>query len=201
MSSEAIRPSTLDGIKRLAKKLKSEHHIHARALDAAAQAAGFQNFRHASNVLRTAPKPGRPRPGHCLFLTAYWKEREGSASGRETLTISLSAPWQELITPLQLQSHRALVRFHSEGPDHLARGQLLHTQSGARRATVLLHVSCISWMRRNCVHPGAIVVPFPAVGRATLSPAMTITASGTTARRSGICLWTSHTRTPSKARL
>ncbi len=134
MSSEAIRPSTLDGIKRLAKTLKGEHHIHARALDAAAQAAGFQNFRHASNVLRTAPKPERPRPGHRLFLTAYWKEREGSASGRETLTISLSAPWQELITPLQLQSHRALVRFRSEGPEHLARGQLLQTQSGARRA-------------------------------------------------------------------
>ncbi|WP_241388424.1 DUF5623 domain-containing protein [Pseudomonas aeruginosa] len=134
MSSEAIRPSTLDGIKRLAKKLKGEHHVHARALDAAAQAAGFQNFRHASNVLRTAPKPERLRSGHHLFLTAYWKEREGSASGRETLTISLSAPWQELFTPLQLQSHRALVRFRSEGPDHLARGQLLHTQSGARRA-------------------------------------------------------------------
>jgi|GEM_PF-6526095 len=41
MSSESIRPSTLHGIKRLAKNLKSEHHVRARALDAAAQAAGF----------------------------------------------------------------------------------------------------------------------------------------------------------------
>lgn len=134
MSSEAIRPSSLDGIKRLAKKLKGEHPIHARALDAAAQAAGFQNFRHASNVLSTAPKLGKSLPGHRTFLTAYWNEREGGASGRETLTISLSAPWIDLITPLQLRNHRALVHFRAEGPDHLARGQLVHSQSGARRA-------------------------------------------------------------------
>lgn len=54
MISKAIRPSTLDGIKRLAKSLKRERGIqHARALDEAAQAAGFQNFRHASNALAT----------------------------------------------------------------------------------------------------------------------------------------------------
>ena len=102
MSSEAIRPSTLDGIKRLAKSLKVERGIqHVRALDDAAQAAGFQNFRHASNVLQAAaPKAERPRPGYCTFLTAYWKDREGGGSGRETLTIWLSAPWAELILPL-----------------------------------------------------------------------------------------------------
>lgn len=135
MSSEAIRPSTLDGIKRLAKALKTERCIqHVRALDEAAQAAGFQNFRHASNALRAAPRPERPRPGHRIFLTAYWKDREGGASGRETLTIWLSAPWGELITPLQFQNHRALVNFRAEGPDHLARVHLQRTQSEARRA-------------------------------------------------------------------
>ncbi len=41
MSSKSIRPSTLDGIKRLAKNLKSEHHVHARALDAAAPDMGM----------------------------------------------------------------------------------------------------------------------------------------------------------------
>lgn len=135
MSSEAIRPSTLDGIKRLAKSLKTERCIqHVRALDEAAQAAGFQNFRHASNVLGAAPRAERPRPDHRIFLTAYWKDREGGASGRETLTIWLSAPWVELITPLQLQNHRALVNFRAEGPDHLTRMHLQRTQAEARRA-------------------------------------------------------------------
>ena len=39
MSSEAIRPTTLEGIKRLAKLLKTERGIqHIQALDVAAQA-------------------------------------------------------------------------------------------------------------------------------------------------------------------
>lgn len=135
MSSEAIRPSTLDGIKRLAKSLKTERGIqHARALDDAAQAAGFQNFRHASKVLRVIPKPEQSRPGHRLFLTSYWKDRESGASGRETLIIWLSVPWGDLIMPSQFQNHRALVRFRAEGPDHLASEYLQPAQSGARRA-------------------------------------------------------------------
>ncbi|MDO8909515.1 MAG: DUF5623 domain-containing protein [Pseudohongiella sp.] len=135
MSSEAIRPSSLDGIKRLAKSIKLERGVqHAGALDYAAQAAGFQNFRHADNVLRTVPKQERPRPGYRIFLTSYWKERKGSASGRETLAISLSAPWSDLITSQQLQNQRALADFCAEGPDHLARKHLLSSQSEARSA-------------------------------------------------------------------
>ncbi len=135
MSNEAIRPSTLDGIKRLAKSLKTEQGIqHIRALDDAARVAGFQNFRHASNVLRTAPKPERSRSGQRIFLSAYWKGREDGTNGRETLTLWLSAPWGDLVTPLQFQNHRALVNFRAEGPDHLARESLLRTQSEARRA-------------------------------------------------------------------
>lgn len=48
MSSEAIRPSTLDGIKRLANSIKVERGIkHIPALEVAAQLAGFQNLKHA----------------------------------------------------------------------------------------------------------------------------------------------------------
>lgn len=83
-------------------------------------------------MLRTATKPERPSPGHRIFLTAYWKDREGGASGRETLPISLSVPWTDLITPSQLQNHRALLHFRSVGPDHLA---LDHISVGA------IHVS------------------------------------------------------------
>lgn len=135
MSTQSIRPSTLDGIKRLAKSIKVEQGVpHVRALDDAAQRAGFQNFRHAANVLRNAVKPERARARHRIFLTAYWKDGEGEGSGRETLTIELSSPWGDLITPLQFRNHRALARFRAEGPDHLAREQLLSSQVDARRA-------------------------------------------------------------------
>ncbi len=135
MSREAIRPSTLDGIKRLAKSLKHERGIqHTRALDESARLAGFQNFRHASKALANGAEPEQQHPGHRIFVTVYWKDREAGRDGRETLSCLLSQPWSELITPSQLQNHRALINFRSEGPDHLARQHLVHSQSQARRA-------------------------------------------------------------------
>ena len=133
MSSEAIRPTTLEGIKRLAKLLKTERSIqHIQALDVAAQAAGFQNFRHASNTLRTDKAQEQKIPGHRVFLTAYWEQRENGASGRETLTIWLSSPWADLITPPRFKNHRALDGFREEGPDHLVYERRQSIQSHAR---------------------------------------------------------------------
>jgi hypothetical protein len=133
MSSEAIRPTTLEGIKRLAKSLKVERGVqHVQALDVASQAAGFQNFRHASNALRTGPAPEPEIHGCRVFLTAYWEQRESGASGRETLTIWVSSPWTNLITPLQLKNHRALAGFRKDGPDHLVHERQQNSQSHAR---------------------------------------------------------------------
>ena len=133
MSSEAIRPTTLEGIKRLAKSLKVERRVqHVQALDVASQAAGFQNFRHASNALRTSPAPEQEIRGYRFFLTAYWEQRESSASGRETLTIWLSSPWTNLITPLQLKNHPALAGFRKDGPDHFVHERQQNSQSHAR---------------------------------------------------------------------
>ncbi|MDM0066756.1 hypothetical protein [Variovorax sp. J31P207] len=52
MSNKDVRPTTLIGIKRLAKVLKSTNGIpYLQALDEAARRASLQNFRHASRVL------------------------------------------------------------------------------------------------------------------------------------------------------
>lgn len=135
MSSEAIRPSTLDGIKRLAKSIKVERGIqHILALDTAAQSAGFQNFKHARNVLKDDSSHQRASAGHRVFLTVYWRDKESASNGRETLTLWLDTQWSDLITPAQLQIHRALLHFQPEGPDHLARHDLAQSQSQARRA-------------------------------------------------------------------
>lgn len=48
-------PSTLEGIKRLAKSIKKEKGIqHSDALNEAAKVAGYENFRHAQNKLGEA---------------------------------------------------------------------------------------------------------------------------------------------------
>lgn len=47
-----IHPTTVDGIKRLAKQIKKANNgPHHEALDAAAKQAGFDNYRHALNKL------------------------------------------------------------------------------------------------------------------------------------------------------
>lgn len=135
MSSEAIRPSTMVGIKRLAKSIKNELGIqHHLALEAAAQSAGFQNFRHATNVLEGVTENQHARPRCQLFLTVYWRDKKSGENGRETLTFWLNTIWSDLITSAQLKNHYALVHFHPEGPDHLAQRYLVNSQSQARRS-------------------------------------------------------------------
>jgi hypothetical protein len=134
MSSETIRPSTMDGIKRLAKSIKIERGIqHTPALEVAAKSAGFQNFKHARNVLGNGGNRPHARPGHPLYLTVYWRDKESDTRGRETLKILLATLWSDLITPAQFDDHRALTDFRPEGPDHLAAPILTHSQSQARR--------------------------------------------------------------------
>ncbi len=84
-----IRPSTLDGIKRYAKTLRANHGLtHAKALDAAAVAAGYQNYAHARRQLGAAPVSS---PEQLAFISVMWRERETKANGQEILTVRLSA--------------------------------------------------------------------------------------------------------------
>lgn len=135
MSSEAIHPSTMDGIKRLANSIKVERGIkHIPALEVAAQLAGFQNLKHAQNVLKSGANRLAARSGHRVYLTVYWRDKESDTRGRDTLSIWLGTLWSDLITPTQLDHHRALTHFQPEGPDHLARRDMVQSQSQARRA-------------------------------------------------------------------
>lgn len=62
--SDIRRPSSLGGIKRLAKQLKSDRGIsHQAALEVAAAQAGFQNFTHARHRFeQPVPQPVLIRP-------------------------------------------------------------------------------------------------------------------------------------------
>lgn len=134
MSSKTVRPSTMTGIKRLANQIKSAEGLsHSAALDKASLAAGFENIRHAQHHL-SARQPLTAVPRHPVYLTAYWRDLEAGVSGRETLTITLNAPWHEFLTPSQLKSARGIESFTPEGPDHLVRRNVVSSQSVAREA-------------------------------------------------------------------
>ncbi len=135
MLNESIRPTSIVGIKRFAKTLKSQRGIsHSEALNEAARHAGFENFRHANNKLpgkftRRAVKPAYP-----LYITAFWKDRESGASGRETAWVDLAVPWTELVTKTQMRAQRSLVSLTEEASDHLAYQYIFGSQGEARRA-------------------------------------------------------------------
>lgn len=148
MSNSPIRPTTVDGIKRLAKSIKVDRNIpHVQALNEAAHAAGFENFSHARNSLLD-----RPAQRAVVFLTAYWRDKELSVDGRETLKLGLDSPVSELISPSHLGNSRALGRFRSVGPDHLERRDSARTQSDARR-TICAAARTLQFMDATKLRP------------------------------------------------
>lgn len=135
MSNATIRPTTIVGIKRLAKAIKAERGIpHHEALNAAARQAGFESFRHASNRALGDGPPVVKAIRHRLYLTGFWKDRDTGARGRETTWIDLSVPWTDLVTRAQMKNQRSLVRLLPEADDHFSYQYMFSSQSEARRA-------------------------------------------------------------------
>jgi hypothetical protein len=129
MFEKTIQPTTLVGIKRYAKEIKKARGIiHAAALDEAAKAGGFPSFRDARRLLQ------QKAPSHVVFITAYWRDRESKARGRETLRLELGRPLQELITPTQARRDRYLGNVRFEASDHLVDQSPDETQELARRS-------------------------------------------------------------------
>ena len=134
MKSKAVSPSTMTGIKRLARQLKAAQGLsYSDALTQASKAAGFTNFRHAQKALPDLPKV-QGRADHDVYLTAYWREGGSGQSGRETLVIRLPRRWTDLLSSAELRSARGLENFSPEGSDHLSRRQVVRSQNAARES-------------------------------------------------------------------
>lgn len=132
MTSVATPPSTVDGIKRLAKSIKRERHItHSEALNQAAKVAGFENYRHAQRTIANA----LCQQNYPVFLTAYWRDRskEARGAGRETLKIGLPRALSALITRHQVERARNLAGFRMEYDDHLEMRSDASSQALARK--------------------------------------------------------------------
>jgi hypothetical protein len=121
------KPSSIEGIKRQAKRIKVERGLqHARALDEAAVLAGYQNFIHATRVLAskgthapgretsTTPVPGKETPmsraDYQDPIRTAWIDAIASAAGSST---SSSVSWQD---PSAIV--RALSHITGEGRNH-----------------------------------------------------------------------------------
>lgn len=110
----AILFSTIDGLKRAAKKAKRQTDMtYTQALDHVARAGGFQNFVDASRKLgdrATAPR-------FPVTISQYWFDRAAKARGTERLTIHLSQPLSTLVRPHHLKGYLGGAQI--QGDDRL----------------------------------------------------------------------------------
>ncbi len=116
VQSTPARPSTLSGIKRLAKAIGRTQSIsHTDALKLAAIECGFQSFHHARRALE---KLGAT---YSIFLSAYWRDTtmHPKEAGLETLQIELPRPLMSIVAKHQVGWARNLDGFFMECDDHL----------------------------------------------------------------------------------
>lgn len=132
MLNEDIQPSTIDGIKRYAKKLKRANGIpHHQALNIAAQAASYANFAHANRCLKN--NNGRASSLERLFFSVYWSDQKERTIGRETLEVKLSRPLLKVAQKSELKMARGLSLFRLAAIDHLVKDELSLSQTEARK--------------------------------------------------------------------
>jgi len=135
----SIRPSTLDGIKQLAKKISRERDIrHTVALDEASRQAGFENLVHAKRQLQGA----QAAPKFPVFLSVHWfsprppkgePRPPGPWAGREILCVELARQLPEIVAKHRAGYGRGLHGFRMEYEDHLEHRTNVEGQSNARK--------------------------------------------------------------------
>ena len=85
-NTEELRPSTIEGIKRLADRLHG-HGTRATALIDAARQAGYQNYAHARQQIERAERRA----------TAAAAQRQTAAASRRAYQLSTRTDWSETI--------------------------------------------------------------------------------------------------------
>jgi len=151
MLKEAIRPTTIVGIKRLATQHKKTAGIsHREALDFASRKAGYQSFDHARRTLGS--NDNVTDEGHRLFLTYYWYERKPYRAGRETIEMRLSRPLSEICGRDGLRKGRVSAGMRLVTPDHLVHDFLAESQDYARGELCKL-VRSLRFMEATGLHP------------------------------------------------
>jgi hypothetical protein len=131
MLTGEVRPTTLDGVKRLAAQFRKEQGIkHSLALDLAAKAADCRDFRNARRTLPArSTKPARPY----VLLTIYWYDRDPRHRvGRETLRVELSKPLLEICGKHALRSVRGFGGMRMVADDHFVADSVAPRQDHAR---------------------------------------------------------------------
>lgn len=144
------KPSTIGGIKRLAKQLKKSGSMaHHDALDSAARQASFQNYTHAINELS---KEGS-KVCASVFFVAYWFTSKPYRLGREVLEVPLSTPLNEVVSPNELKRAKYIDQFRLAASDLLVGDHISRSQKSAREK-ICAAARALKFMEATGLRPG-----------------------------------------------
>ncbi|SUA99714.1 Uncharacterised protein [Pannonibacter phragmitetus] len=116
MSTANITPTTLDGIKRLAKTISKQDGVpHAVGLDRASIRAGFANYTNARRVLMSSTTAKRPT--FKTFISVRWRDPETKSRGIEIIEVSLPKPLDEIVEARHFKNAHGLWKFKRRAPD------------------------------------------------------------------------------------
>lgn len=121
--SNSARPSTVSGIKRMAKAIGRKDEVsHSKALDLAAQECGYESYHHARRALERLSSEDRPtQRSYSIYLSAYWRDqsKRPREAGLETLKVELRSPLWSILQKHQVGWTRNLEGYFIEYEDHL----------------------------------------------------------------------------------
>lgn len=141
---QSVPPSSLSGIKRLAKSIRKQNQIpYLEALDKAAQSSGYENYHHARHVLERAMVDIPLKQSYSIYLSAYWRDTSSMPvqAGLETIKIDLPRPLLSFLLKHQCNWARNLEAFYVECEDHLE----MRPNAGSQvRARELLHRAALT---------------------------------------------------------
>lgn len=117
--------TTIDGLKRFAKKLQNEFGIPLHeALEKAAQMGGFQNFMNARRQLTLGSR------SHSIVITDRWHEYDPPSHGSAKAAMDLEVALEQLVRPHNLTGYLGGYSFGEPGrlyPHHSSRRESKNT--------------------------------------------------------------------------
>ncbi len=117
MSVQDVTPTTIEGIKRLARDISKHDGVaHSIGLDRASSRAGFSNYQHARRSI-LASSTTSVTSEFSTFISVYWRDPKTKVSGNQIIEVSLSKALDDIIPSRNYKHARGLAYFTRSASD------------------------------------------------------------------------------------
>ncbi|QRM45137.1 DUF5623 domain-containing protein [Rhizobium sp. BG4] len=117
MSVHDVTPTTIEGIKRLARDISKHDGVaHSIGLDRASSRAGFSNYQHARRSI-LASSTTTIASEFSTFISVYWRDPKTKISGSKIIQVALPKALDEIVPSRNYKHARGLAYFKRSASD------------------------------------------------------------------------------------